>query len=248
MTPTLGHQVLAVATFLRERGNRIQGARMNQSCLMPHESCIILTKVYLWDPSIEICSVSPRSGDFIFVLCFMSYSIVFFSFGIVGGVEPPIGEYNKENPLKKVTVIQSIYSGLLPGDIVDRVKNCNRPGGAINLTEDEAQDILREYKEAFENNWAEGYNDPNDGEIQFVLFSDDAGAIGTTGRTLRDITLDNGKLMAISIIFIALFSVVLLVSPDWIESRVLITLVGVCLVVLSFFAGLGMVILIGIKM
>jgi hypothetical protein len=64
---------------------------------------------------------------------------------------------------------------------------------------------------------------------------------------LRDITLDNGKLMAVSILLIALFSVMILISPNWIESRVLITLIGVGLVLLAFFASIGLAILIGIK-
>ena len=136
----------------------------------------------------------------------------------------------------------------MPEDIVERVKNCNRPGGPIDMTEDDATDILEAYKKAFEESWTEDWDDDNSGDVQFVLFADDSGAIGTTGRTLRDITLDNGKLMSISIVLIALFSVILLISPDWIESRVLITLVGVALVVLAFFASLGLAILAGIKM
>jgi predicted exporter len=53
--------------------------------------------------------------------------------------------------------------------------------------------------------------------------------------------------MAVSILLIALFSVMILISPNWIESRVLITLVGVGLVLLAFFAAIGLAILIGIK-
>ncbi|KAL7573818.1 hypothetical protein ACA910_007843 [Epithemia clementina (nom. ined.)] len=167
---------------------------------------------------------------------------------LLGGVFPPIEEYSKDDPLQKVEVIQTLYSGLLPADILNRVKNCNRPGGPItNMTVEDAEAILKSYKQLFEENWSEGYDDENNGDVQFVFCSDDSGAIGTTGRILRDITLDNGKLMAISICLIALFSVILLVSPDWIESRVLITLIGVCLVVLAFFASLGLAILIGIK-
>jgi hypothetical protein len=166
---------------------------------------------------------------------------------LLGGVTPRVGEYSFEDPLQEVGVLQTLYVGLLPDKIVERVKNCNRPGGSVNITTDEAEDILRAFKEAFEDSWSEGWNDNDDGEVQFVLFSDDNGVIGTTGRMLRDITLDNGKLMAISIILIAFFSIMALVSPDWIKSRVLITLVGVGLVLLAFFASIGLAILIGIK-
>lgn len=64
---------------------------------------------------------------------------------------------------------------------------------------------------------------------------------------LEEITLDNGLLTAISIIVILAFSVIFLFSFDPIESRVLLTFFGVSLVVLSFFAALGLGILFGIK-
>jgi hypothetical protein len=166
---------------------------------------------------------------------------------LLGGITPRVGDYSFENPLQEVGVLQTLYVGLLPDNIVERVKNCNRPGGSVNITVDAAEDILRFYKEAFEDAWSEGWDQKDDGEVQFVIFSDDNGVIGTTGRMLRDITLSNGKLMAISIILIAFFSVMILISPDWIESRTLITLVGVGLVLLAFFASIGLAILIGIK-
>lgn len=65
---------------------------------------------------------------------------------------------------------------------------------------------------------------------------------------LEDITLDNGTLTAISIILILAFSCLLMFDPfDLVESRVLITLVGVALVVLSYFSAVGLAILAGIK-
>jgi hypothetical protein len=76
----------------------------------------------------------------------------------------------------------------------------------------------------------------------------DAGVIGTIGRLLKDITLDNGLLVAVSIVIIAVFSVICLASVgDPVESRVMITLVGVGLVILAFFAAIGFGLLIGIK-
>jgi hypothetical protein len=76
----------------------------------------------------------------------------------------------------------------------------------------------------------------------------DAGVIGTIGRLLKDITLDNGLLVAVSIIVIAVFSVICLANVgDLVESRVMITLVGVGLVLLAFFAAIGFGLLVGIK-
>jgi hypothetical protein len=166
---------------------------------------------------------------------------------LLGGVTPRVGDYSFQDPLQEVGVLQTLYVALLPDKIVERVQNCNRPGGSVDITVEDAEFILRNYKEAFENAWSEGWNKKDDGEVQFVIFTDDNGVIGTTGRMLRDITLDNGKLMAISIILIAFFSVMILISPDWIESRVLITLIGVGLVLLAFFASIGLAILVGIK-
>jgi len=167
---------------------------------------------------------------------------------LLGGTEPAVNEVSVDNPWKKISVVQSLYVATVPKNMVKRVQNCNRPGGPIeDMTEDEAEDILEEYKEKFEDTWAEGWDDDNDGEVQFVIFTDDVGSIGTTGRTLRDITLDNGKLMSISICLVAIFSIILLISPDWIDSRVLITLIGVSLVVLAFFGSLGLAILLNIK-
>lgn len=81
-------------------------------------------------------------------------------------------------------------------------------------------------------------------EIDLV---DRGGVVGTTGRVLSDITLDNGRLMAISILVIAAVSALFLTNPDPVESRVLLTLVGFSLVLISFFGALGLGILLGIK-
>jgi hypothetical protein len=72
--------------------------------------------------------------------------------------------------------------------------------------------------------------------------------IGTLGRLLKVITLDNGLFVAVLIIVIALFPIVFLANvSDPVESRVMITLVGVGLVNLAFFAAIGFGLLVGIK-
>ena len=170
---------------------------------------------------------------------------------LIGGETPSIGDYSFDNPLEEVTVLQTLYAALVAEDIVKRVQNCYRPdalGGPQTITKDDAEDILGKWKEAMEDSWNKGWDDGNDGEVQFVSFFDDrGGAVGSTGRMLTEITLDNNTLMAISIVIIAIFSTMFLFSMDVIESRVLLTLIGVGLVVLSFFAGLGFGLLIDIK-
>jgi hypothetical protein len=165
------------------------------------------------------------------------------------GADPSVDEYSFANPLRKAGVIQTIYASLMPRDIVDRVRHCKRPGGgAVNITFEDANEILFEFKKAMEGSWSEGWDDEVDGEVQFVGFFDNFGSvIGTTGRMLEDMTLNNSKLLAISVALIALFSALFLCSSDVVESRILITAIGVALVVLAFFAALGFCLLIGIR-
>lgn len=167
---------------------------------------------------------------------------------LIGGATPGVGDYDQENPLTEVRVLQSIYAALLPSDIVQRVRNCNRPGGAVEISVEDAEEILYRYKEAMEESWVEGWDDSQAGEVQFVGFFDDGGGVvGSTGRMLEDISLDNTRLTLIAIVLVAVFSAFCLVSSDVVESRVLVTLIGVTLVVLSYFAALGFSLLVGIK-
>ena len=167
---------------------------------------------------------------------------------ILGGVVPSIRDVDFDNPLQEVIVLQNVYLALGRKLIPDRIQNCNRPGGRLDIDEDEAVEVLEKFKEAFEESWTEGWDDPDSGEVQFVGFFDDlGGTIGSTGRILRGLTLANGKLTTISIVLIAVSSVIFLFSFDVIESKVLVTMIGVCLVVLSFLAALGFGILCGIK-
>ena len=130
---------------------------------------------------------------------------------------------------------------------VTMVKHKNRPGGSLNITEDDARVVLSKFKEAFEGLWTEGWNNDNDGEVQFVGYFDDAEVPGTIGTFLNSVTMSSGLLTATSICVIALFSVVFLARRNFVESRIGITLIGVLLVILAFFASVGLGILIGIK-
>ena len=64
---------------------------------------------------------------------------------------------------------------------------------------------------------------------------------------LEDITLSNGTLVAVSIIIIAAFSALFVVDFDFVESRIMIALLGVALVILAFFAAVGFGLIVGIK-
>lgn len=155
--------------------------------------------------------------------------------------------YSSSDTLTSVGVMQTLYFANRPMGIVDRVSNCNRPDGPLDITEEDAEEILFLWKEAMEESWTKGWNDEDSSEVQFVFFADDTAVGGSTARMLNEITLDNSLLTGISIAAIALFSVLFLASTNWVESRILITLVGVALVVISFFAAIGFSILVGVK-
>jgi hypothetical protein len=169
------------------------------------------------------------------------------AFPFIGDAIPSPGEYSFENPLQKVGVFSTLYTALRPKLIVERVGNCKRHNGQISITEQDAEEILYEYKKAMEEAWSEGWDDDNAGEVQFIGLFDDKSVSGGAGRMLEETTLDNTTLMSIAIVIIAIFSVMFLFSFDWVESRVGITLIGVSLVILAYFAALGFALLIGIK-
>ena len=80
-----------------------------------------------------------------------------------------------------------------------------------------------------------------------ILCCLDSGAVGTTGRLLKDIMPDNRPLIAVSIIITAVFSALLLFSFDLVESCALITLLGGGLVILTCFASIGFALMVGIN-
>jgi hypothetical protein len=166
---------------------------------------------------------------------------------LIGDVNPPVGAYSFDNPLTKVGLLQTIYASSLPADIVQHVRHCKRPGGAENITLDDAKEILYQWKIAMEATWTEGWDDLDNGEVQFVALFDDYGVTGTMGRALEDMTLDNSTLTAVAIFLIIFFSILFLAGPNWVESQVLITLVGISLIVVGFFGAMGFGLLLGVK-
>jgi hypothetical protein len=167
---------------------------------------------------------------------------------MIGGATPVIEEINFANPFKEVKVIQTLYASLDPEDIVTRVQNCNHPDGPVDITLEDAKNILEIWKVVMEDAWSKGWDDENDGEVQFFSFYEGGNGVdGTLERILDEATLDSSKLTAIAILSIVIFSAMFLFSLDMVESRVGITLVGVGLVVMSFYAALGFGLLVGTK-
>jgi len=176
---------------------------------------------------------------------------------LVGGIKKSTGSINSDgnsldgssnnnNSIQSVKLIQNIYAALTQWGIMERVKNCNRPGGPIsNLTYDDATEILREFKVKFDEDWSEGWDDDDDGSaLKFVSFVDDLGVIGSTGRVLEESTLDSNRLTLISILGILITSAAFLFRPDGIKSQLMICTIGVLLVILSFISALGFAVLV----
>lgn len=165
---------------------------------------------------------------------------------LMGKTVPALSE---QSPLESVGVMQTLYIALSEmSNIVDRVKNCNRPGGPVEISERDAEKILGLFKEGFDETWSKGWDDESDGEVQFVSFFDDGGVGGTTSRFLNDITRDFSKLALVVIILLMAFSALSLISSDTVHSMVLLGITGTSLVIIAFFAGLGFALLCNIKM
>lgn len=89
---------------------------------------------------------------------------------LMGGTIPD--DFNASHPLQEASVIQTIYAALLPEGIADRVKNCNRPGGSVNISLDDAKEVLYRFKEKFEDTWTKGWDNDLAGNVSFVGFFD----------------------------------------------------------------------------
>lgn len=101
---------------------------------------------------------------------------------LIGGAYPR--DYNVTNPLEEATVLQTIYPALLAEDIVDRVSNCNRPQGPVEITTEDAEEILALFKEAFEENWSKDWDKDDSGDVAFVGFFDGKCICGWAERVL----------------------------------------------------------------
>jgi hypothetical protein len=92
---------------------------------------------------------------------------------LMGGRHPR--DYSLDNPLQQVSVLQNIYPALLPEGLMRRVQNCNRPDGPIEISLDDAKEVVLRFKEKFEETWTRGWDNDEDGNISFVGFFDGKG-------------------------------------------------------------------------
>jgi Patched family len=166
---------------------------------------------------------------------------------VLGGMTPAVEAYSQKTTLDRVSVIQMLFPSLTAKELPQRVSSCNRPGGKLNITEQDAKEVLKRWKEAMEEAWNKGWDDESDGEVQFVSVYDETSVVGTTGRLLDEITLQSGRIMIISMAVLVILSTLFFFNFDLLESRLVLSLVGVALIVLSFLAATGFTILVGIR-
>lgn len=153
---------------------------------------------------------------------------------LIGGVNS-----DESGTYESVTTFQNIYPMAIPENVIERVSHCNRPGGGIDITTDDAVEILESFKRQMVDIWSAGWDDSTDGNVQFTAFFDSVGTAGTFNFTLREISDDSSFLTFISILIIAGISMAFLFNCNMVKSRMGVTLVGVILVVLSFVGSLG---------
>jgi Sterol-sensing domain of SREBP cleavage-activation len=158
---------------------------------------------------------------------------------LVGDSIPKVGKYSRTNPLTRVGVLQSQYPALTARLIVDRVKNCHRPGGKISIKIHDANEILSQFKEAMERMWTKGWDDPNE-NVQFAGYFDDNSVPGTSSRLFTAMTSGNQDAMIIAICILFGVSAIASFRCNLVKSRVLVTAIGFLLVLLGYFAGIGL--------
>jgi len=169
-----------------------------------------------------------------------------------GGTKPGVTQGSVSSTGHTLTLVEAfqvVYRFIHPADIVERVAMANRPGGGKVIKESDAEEILYKMKEAFEKEFVRGWEDEDDGDLQFSGFSDDVGARGSFGRTLETFTTQSAPLSMLSYAALLLLSAVLLGSVrNPVRSQATLGFFGALMVMLAFLGALGCTVLNGIKL
>jgi hypothetical protein len=158
-------------------------------------------------------------------------------------------DFNASKPLVSVQALQQLYSFLVPEGLQARL--ARRPvehGGPLSLTLDQAKKVLAAYKQAFEDNFSANWQDSSNGKLQHTAFADDAGARGSFGRTLTEMTTNSLPLIAIYGGLTVLLSACFFVSIDCVASRAGLVALGSAFALLGCFAALGLSAMLGINL
>jgi len=166
-----------------------------------------------------------------------------------GGSTPGSVDVSATNPLEIVKAFQVVFRIIAPSDIVARVALAVRPGGPLEISENDAEEIMYKMKEKFEDAFTKGWDDEEDGDVQFSAFSDDVGVVGSFGRTLEEFTTDSAPLSAYSYAALLVLSTLLLTSFNHpVRSQGSLGFVGAFMVVLAFLGAIGLSVFSGIAL
>jgi hypothetical protein len=163
---------------------------------------------------------------------------------------PSPKDYSMSNPLTSVETLMSIHSLLVPETVVTRMKDPNRPmatGGPIEITEEIAKKMLEAFKEEADvwgtEEWKSGK-----GNVEFLVFSDDRGSLGTTARTMNQIIQSSIPFIIVFGLVTSFMSAAFFIYPSCVHSRALLIFVGACETILCFIGALGVSVLLGINL
>jgi hypothetical protein len=163
--------------------------------------------------------------------------------------QPKPSEFSDTQPLTRVEALQTYYSFLVPEDLQDRLASRPRAhGGPINITLEQAKEVLTEFKKKFEDRFSSGWDDSANGALEHTAFADDAGAPGSFANTLSEVTTDSLPLIAIYGGVTILLSALFFLSSDLVASRVGLVVIGSVFALLGCFASLGLSALLGISL
>eukprot|EP00933_Yihiella_yeosuensis_P057651 TRINITY_DN5761_c0_g1_i4.p1 TRINITY_DN5761_c0_g1~~TRINITY_DN5761_c0_g1_i4.p1 ORF type:complete len:1207 (-),score=263.33 TRINITY_DN5761_c0_g1_i4:401-4021(-) len=167
---------------------------------------------------------------------------------IIGGAKPAVRKHDGSESLTEVKALQHVWPLLMPSAIVQRVASAYRPGGPLKITEATAKKVLKEMKKAMEETFSAGWDSSDSDTNQYLSFSDHIGALGSFGRSLKEMTEDSLPLSGVSFGMSIFVSVLFLARRDQLESRMVLGFVGGIFAVLAFSAALGITTLSGIDL
>lgn len=164
------------------------------------------------------------------------------------GQPSPNDHFNGTEPLTSVKALGVLYFLTRPANIVQTVKNPNRPGGPLDINIDTAMKVVEEYKFKMEQTWYKGWDDPNDGLLETTCVVDDAGGGGTFRRVLKESSKDTNTQMILYIISMFCVSALAHASCSCVETSFIAAFCGTASLCLCVFGSFGLTAMCGAKL
>jgi len=160
---------------------------------------------------------------------------------------PTPSDYSEENHLTSLDAVQHYHTMHVPEGFMNKLRSSNRPDGAIDLSYDDAVEVLERMKERFEDVMTAGWNDRNAGHVEHTLFADDAGTVGTFGRSLPELAEEAVPLALLYSLVTVAFSALMFFRIRCSTSKAGMAAIGSLLAALGCYGGLGLGIVLGLK-